>query len=223
MTQPYTDTDSNQPYVGFDLDDVLVDLRSHLSKSMSDRMGRHIDWRHWQSYNFYEGMMSHQDFMQMIIDDRLLEQCRPEHGALEVLQELNKEGIKIAIITARGFHPEGFAVTMEMLQRSGMPFDRLHIVEHRKGKAEPALSIENLVAYADDHAAHLDAISSAFGRANRDLHLSLVTRPWNASADGYHRVEHLKQFMHEALKRCERLDSIGGPEHLSAIKTNMRR
>ena len=207
----HTNTVSEELWVGFDLDDVLVDLRTHLSRSISERMGRHIDWRNWQSYNFYEGMMSHQDFMSMIIEDRLLEKCRPEPGAVEALEKLHKENIKIAIITARGFHPEGHAVTCESLRLSGMPFDRLHIVEHGKGKADPALSIENLVAYVDDHAAHLDAISKAFGQAGRDLHLSLVSRPWNVTVKDHHRIDHLDHFMVEALKRCEQMQNQTAP------------
>ena len=174
-----------------------------MSEGLSRRIGRPFHWREWKNYDFYSGFMSREEFAQMIVDDGMLERCQPEPGAARIMRQLKEEGLQIAILTARGFHPNAREVTLRHLELHGMPVDHLEIVEHQKGKAVPALALPNLISYVDDHVGHLDAIGKAFEQAGRDLHMSLMTRPWNEHASWHHRITSLDDFVDVTLDRLQ--------------------
>lgn len=129
----------------------------------------------------------------------MLQSCQPEKEAAETVTRLKEAGYNIAIITARGYHPEAYAVTQEWLRQHGIPVDRLEIVGAGKSKSAVIESIPNLTAYIDDHLAHLEGLRSLAALPDREFDLFVMDRPWNVKDNGFNRLYRLAQYADHAI------------------------
>lgn len=204
------------PWVGFDVDEVLANLRDGLARQMTTRFGKDLDWRQWHDYSFFLPHMSQQEFYGMIMEDRLLEQCQPEPGAVGFLNSLKQAGFNIALITSRGFHPNAHSLTKDWLETHEFDVDFLHVVPHGQGKSDVVLGLPNVLAYVDDYLGHLDDIDvrikamksskSSFGSMiAADPLLCVMDRPWNQhDVNGHRRVRSVSEFHDIVLEEFEK-------------------
>jgi 5'(3')-deoxyribonucleotidase len=183
--------DQRTPYAGFDLDGVIADVHHGMAESMQRATGVNLHWSQWHAYDFFKfyGMEVDQ-FLELLVRDRVLETAPPAGGAVGAMQAIREAGLKIAIVTARGFHPSADAVTRDWLTRHNIPFDDLIVVHNGASKADALNSLGRVVSYVDDHIGNLE-----------DLHdngiaapLYLMSQPWNASDERFERVRDLPEY-----------------------------
>lgn len=182
-------------WIGFDLDDVLANMRTPMCKSYSKATGQNVKIEDWTDYNFFLEKMSPATFLQMIIDDRILHTCQPEPDAAACIERLQSKGYKVAVVTARGYHPDAHGVTQNWLESHGMNVDSLKIVQPGQSKAMALGELPGLVAYVDDHLAHLESTQAAHPHVD----LYLMARPWNQHDQKFKRLFTVSEYAEQVL------------------------
>ena len=162
-----------------DLDDVLANLRDSLYRTLSRASGVKLHWRHWRSYDLcehYPTVCNRLD--EILVDDRTLESCRPEPGAVAATRALAELGFEIAIVTARGWHPKAEAVTRDWLDEHGIQYDHLSIVSLGGSKLEALKRFRRITLAVDDHPDHVRRYDMV------GIPALLMDRPWNVGWPG---------------------------------------
>jgi uncharacterized HAD superfamily protein len=175
--------------LGFDLDEVVVNLTDVLSEYIQNNYG--LDWspENFAQYNFkYCTFVEDEVLNKKIIDDMFLlandsdfqTKCEPVVGAREVLQKLKRQGHKIFFISARP--KQNQPQTFKWLRQQEIPFDGLKVIGHDKVKGYYGMKLM-LDMFVDDLEKHLDSMWRFKKRWRKGL--LLYTRPWNIkSIDG---------------------------------------
>lgn len=184
---------SNEKWVGFDLDDVLANMRDDMVRSFSQRCGIDYQVSDWTDYTFFQKHMNLDEFLKMIVDDEIIRKCKPDVGVFDALDELKGEGYSSAVITARGYHPGAHELTQAWFREHKLDIDRLVIVGSNQSKADVLHELPPLCAYVDDHPGHLDAIFKKLG-PDVSPKLCLMDRPWNQGREDHHRIYHVNDF-----------------------------
>ena len=165
-----------RPFVVFDLDDTLANLREHLMAMLNRRTGRAIHWTAWRRYELVTVYgASVEQILEWVLQDRVLESAHLEPHAREAVVAARGAGYRVAVVTARGWHPRGEAITRGWLERHGIEVDALHLVPAFGCKAEVLARLGPVHHYVDDHAGHLHPARAV--PSVRETHL--LDRPWN--------------------------------------------
>jgi hypothetical protein len=184
-----------------DLDDVLANLREALYRSLARASGIAVHWRHWRSYDLREHYPTVLDRLdEILIDDRTLESCRPEPGAVAATGALKDLGFEIAIVTARGWHPRAEAITRDWLGEHGIRHDHLRIVPLGANKLEALAPFRRIALAVDDHPDHVRRYLRA------GIPALLMDRPWNAefpadAGKNVTRIVHCREIVLESNRR----------------------
>lgn len=161
-----------------DIDDVIGDLKNALYSSLSRRFPQVQPPENWTSFNI-AGLygITIEEFLDAIIEDELLSSIPLAEGALEALNALKDSGRPIVLITSRGYHPDGYAVTKAWLEHLGVPFHDLLIVPEGSTKAQAAATKypNGFLYMMDDYPKNLDDMKAA-GLVS---HTILIDQPWN--------------------------------------------
>jgi FMN phosphatase YigB (HAD superfamily) len=163
-------------YIAFDLDDVLANLRDPLMTVLNRETGRDIHWRQWTEYEL-SGIYgaSVERIMDWVHRFGVLEAATPEPWARATLEAVRRAGYRVAVVTARGWHPRGETLTWTWLARYALKVDEVHLVSGGRSKAEVLARLGAVEHYVDDHLGHL---YPAQGSSKiRQLHV--LDRPWN--------------------------------------------
>lgn len=163
-------------YAIFDLDDVLANLRDPIQAALTKRFGKDIHHREWDRYDLsdiYEVPLN--EIVDAFIEHEILDHARPEPGAAEALCCARECGHQVAILTARGWHPDGDALTREWLAAHGLLPDLLHIVPLHQKKEEVLGRYSGIAWMIDDNPAHV--LGAA--RSGAVQSVVLMERPWN--------------------------------------------
>jgi hypothetical protein len=184
-----------RPFVGFDLDEVLLGMRDLVHASLARRLGGYPHWAYWSDFLHFErfapGRIDLKGFLDAIIEDEILENAPMEPGALQAVQEIRAMGLRTAVITARGYHPRGEQVTHDWLAKHGFEMDEVCVVGVRENKAERVRALGPMIAYIDDHAKNLDQLEEAGVGGVKVLHV----RPWSAAQrDRFASVESIEEY-----------------------------
>lgn len=201
-----------EQWIGFDLDDVVANLRDLFVKSMNQKLGVNIQVKDWLSYDHFQSYMSAQEFLQLIVDDRILETCEAEPGAISSIQRLQAKGYKVAIVTARGYHPRGRQITEQWFSGQGLKVDSLQLVEPGQSKVDALSKLPNLVGYVDDHIKHLESITKGLPHVNSYL----MTRPWNQHEKRFERVFTVSEYAEKTL--CLQNDKLTKNESMNRMR-----
>ncbi len=193
LCHPGATTEVNgRPYIVFDLDDVLANLRDHLMAMLWRKTGRHIHWNDWQQYELgsvYEA--STEIIMQWVLEEQVLESASLEPHAVRAVQAAKARGYAVAVVTARGWHPRGRRLTEDWLGNYGLDVDELHLVPAFGDKSGVLRDFREVAYFVDDHVGHLYPA--------RDLpevkKVLLVDRPWNRQDREMHRLFGLDEFI----------------------------
>jgi len=181
-----------RPYVAFDLDDVLANLRDHLMVVLNRETGRDIHWRQWDRYELsgvYD--LSIEQILHLVLEHGVLEAATLEPLAGAAVAASRAAGYRVAVVTARGWHPRGEALTRAWLHGYGLEVDALHLVRTFHGKAAALEALGEVAHFVDDHVGHLyPALDLPRVQA-----VHLLDRPWNQHDRQLHRLHGLGQFI----------------------------
>lgn len=179
-----------RPYVVFDLDDTLANLREHLMASLNRRTGREVHWTEWRRYELV-GVYgaSVEQILAWVLEDRVLEAATLEPHAREAVASARRAGYRVAVVTARGWHPQGETITRRWLDRHGIHLDALHLVPAFGSKAGVLARLGPVEHFVDDHAGHLHPARAL--PTVRATHL--LDRPWNRDDTTLNRLHGLDE------------------------------
>lgn len=182
-----------QPIIGFDLDEVLCNLRDGTMAALRRRHGYYPHWSEWTTFGHNRAHgVSDEEYLRIIVEERILEAAALEPFAREVIDDCHRLGFRTAVITARGYHPRGEEVTREWLDRHALKIDELRIVKFGESKVDVIRALGPVRAYIDDNADHIDALYAAGVGGD----LRMISRPWNADVDAFYRLKDLNWFGH---------------------------
>lgn len=160
-----------------DLDDTLGCLKSRLQeiyrRATGDNTISYNDWDNYGHPNRY-GISSEQ-LSELFIEDNSLQLMKPFEGAVEVTALMKSRGFNVEIVTARGWHPDGYNVTKKWLDDNYISYDRINIVPLFQCKEEATRHIENVALFVDDRLDHCVNVYES-GRIGKSL---VLAQPWN--------------------------------------------
>lgn len=174
--------------IAFDLDGVLCDLVPGFCKVIKELTGHELQPHEWVRYDqFQDHNLTFDQCHQGLIDHNVLEDAHiPTHIA-DALRALWQLGYELAIITKRGWHPQGKVITETILDIAGLHFTYLFVIGINESKI-PALqylqSKGQVMAFVEDHTDTLHEASSVFD----DIHLIVRDQPWNRHCNLYPRI-----------------------------------
>ena len=109
-----------------DLDDVLAILRKSLYQTLTAVTGINTHWRQWPHYDLTRHYnISKAELNSVLMREQVLENCAPEPEAAATTHALRELGYRQIIITARGWHPDAYAITSDWLTQHGIYHDEL--------------------------------------------------------------------------------------------------
>jgi hypothetical protein len=184
-----------KPFVAFDLDEVILNLRDGCHAALARRLGGYPHWSQWTDFLHMEkrGVLVKQ-FLDMIVEECILETATIEPGAWEAINWIRDLGFRTAVVTARGYHPRGEQITNDWLEQHDIVMDEVVVVPFGKTKVDALRDLGDVAAYIDDHADHIAALHGAGVGGMLVLH----DRPWNQNAGAsYFRVPNLTVFSTE--------------------------
>ncbi len=169
--------------LGFDLDEVVVDLASEFEIHLESTYG--IEWPIdcFIHYGFVECIFSNDeelnarivaDMISIANDIDFQFKAKPIEGAIEVLHKLKKAGHKLYFITSRP--KQNQPMTFKWLRKNNVPFDELAVV----GQTQPKGTFGrrySLDMYVDDLHNHLESMLHYKKRWKKGL--LLMNKPWN--------------------------------------------
>lgn len=181
-----------KPVVVVDLDDVIIDLDANMRPYFNQKYGKSFAKEEMVNFYGYTEMygISLEQFYEDIREGQLLERAEPIEGSLQALELLSRTH-DIIFITARGYHPDAYAITEdwldEKMDEAGLvsPYD-LKICGFGQSKAEAFLEfikgnlwysdVRHAEAMFDDNRHNLESLRSVHLVKN----IYLITQPWNS-------------------------------------------
>lgn len=151
----------------FDMDDVLTDFATSSYETMVALGYPDIPVSAWPNYNINDiyGLPSHLEFIQIMIEQQILQKSKVKEHALDTLLAFKEKGFHIGILTARGWHPEAQKITNEYVIKNELPVDKIVIAgHHTQGKlfyASQFLEDGEIFCYVDDSPKHIRDFSDA--------------------------------------------------------------
>jgi hypothetical protein len=189
--------DLDQGWGWFDVDDVLVESAPLFQASLDKWSGLCVPCETWEhnAFHLFYGVAS--DDAERMAElrllwqrDRVLERSPLSEGAAQALDEVHNMGLKIGLITARAWHPDGLAITEQMARDNHLPVERVVTLPFESTKADLlALQGVRVESFLDDTTRHAEACAKAGYRS------AVLTRPWNKNAPAHlARVASIAQF-----------------------------
>ncbi len=183
---------SNQPYVVFDLDDVLANLREHLMSMLRHQTGQNVHWNEWHQYELGSVYNTTAEvIMGWVLEHRVLESASLEPHARVAVHAARQSGHRVAVVTARAWHPRGERLTEEWLTEHGLDIDELHLVPAFGDKSGVLRGLGSVAYFIDDHLGHLYP-ARVLPEVGETL---LIDRPWNRQDREMRRLFGLDEFV----------------------------
>ena len=185
--------------LGFDLDEVVVNLTDELEKYLEVKYNIYWPAEYFNQYGLTDCIYHSDEKLNKVIQKDLKREvnspkfqlvAKPFDGAKEALRLFKDLGHKIYLITARPKRNE--VSTKCWLKQNNISFDKLIVVgqEEEKGIYSNEL---NLDMFVDDLEKHL--ISMSIYRKRWKKGLLLFDRPWNTEATQFSRIKNWKEII----------------------------
>ncbi len=185
--------------LGFDLDEVVVNLTDRLEKYIKDTYDIYWPAEYFIEYSIMGGTYNEdmelnkemqKDLLKVVNSPELQLTAKPFDGAKEALLLLKEAGHKIFFITSR---PEtNTDSTLEWLKNNNIQFDSLEVIGRDKEKGFYGNKLD-LDMFVDDLEKHLVSMSNHKKEWSKGL--LLFDRPWNTKDTSFNRVDGWKEIM----------------------------
>lgn len=162
-----------------DLDDVLANLRESLHRILHRETGIDLHWKHWRHYDLRRHYLLESPALDaLLVREQALESCEPEPGAAAATRALVALGLRVVIVTARGWHPRAADITRAWLEHQAMAFDDLRVVPLGGNKLQAIGDCRDIRLAVDDHPTHVTRYRE------RGIPALIMDRPWNLDTPG---------------------------------------
>jgi len=184
--------------LGFDLDEVVVDLVSEMELHLGVQYG--IEWTihdfikfdimecNFHSEPEFNGKIQ-KELKELANDADFQFKAEPFPEAKRAIQLLKKTGHKIIFITSRP--KQNQPLTFRWLRNHGIPFDALEVIGHSEDKGFYGRR-HNLDMFVDDCLPHLESMYSY--KKNWRKGLLLLDKPWNSDYIDSNRFRRVKNW-----------------------------
>lgn len=171
--------------LGFDLDEVVVDLTAEMEIYLKEKYGLDLSKDVFQLYKFadcvfHEDRMKNDAIVKELIrlaDDAEFQLgAKPVEGAAECLRRFKRSGHKLYFITHRP--KENRSSTFKWMRDNRIPYDEVFVTGKTAEKGLLGRKLK-LDMYVDDLEIHLDSMLKYKRRWPRGL--LLMDRPWNSN------------------------------------------
>lgn len=185
--------------LGFDLDEVVVNLTDVIEKYMKDTYDIYWPAECFKDYSLIDGTYHNDKGFNEIIQKDLLRvanspefqlTAKPFNGSREALLLLKELGHKIFFITSRPKKNE--SLTIKWLEHNDIPFDELNVIGHDEEKGVYGHKLD-LDMFVDDLEKHL--VSMFKYKKTWNGGLLLFDRPWNTKDTHFNRMKNWKEIM----------------------------
>lgn len=183
--------EGGQKWAIFDMDDVVVNFIDNIYPHLKEVIKDIPSKENIRSYAFENYFKSDDEFFAFLKDRKLIETSEIHKDAVEVINSFKQEGFKIGILTARGWHPNGFYLTKKYLTDHGVEFDKIVLSgDHKENKSQYLSEFNgDLHVFIDDSVRHVK------GMLDKDVLAVLQTRTWNELCDeDLKRVDNLSEY-----------------------------
>jgi len=154
-----------------DIDDTVADFRTPFCDLIYHHTGVWQHWSQWENLDFkkvYPGIDF--DYFKAIIDEQLLENLRLDDIGWPSVFKYAYSRWDVIVLSSRGYHPHGKAVTEKWLKDRDMPFTRVCIVNgYDKTTEIKQLGIKPRLLI-DDHPEILTNFENHFPKAVVKMH-----------------------------------------------------
>ncbi len=172
-----------------DFDDVLCETARTLAGVVKRRFGKEVPFERIHSFDLKRSFnLTDEETAYLVAlfhDDGLLGSVDPVPGALEGLKTWSDAGWRVWIVTGRP--PDTYHVSKQWLERRGVAFERLLMVDKyaRRHKPIPGIPIMTLdEVYQTDFALAVEDSPdmAALLLERSKIPVALLDRPWNAAS-----------------------------------------
>jgi hypothetical protein len=174
--------------------------------ALNQKTGKNL---HWSSYSTYDIPtlygLDKDEFLQLLIDDKVIEQAEIHDSSYQFLSDLHALNYYVVLITARGWHPQGAAITEQWVLDHKLNVDELIVVGADQSKTEVTEKFGDIVFSIDDRIKHC----REYTQTGRVKHVLVYDAPWNAHMtrwnsdwEGYDYDERIYD-LHEIIKHVD--------------------
>jgi len=171
--------------LGFDLDEVVVNLADGLSEHIKGNYGVDCSIENFVNYGLEDAKFSDDkefndriihETLQIVVDPVFQSSCKPIEGAPETLRELKRSGHELFFISARPLANK--KATLKWMNKYDIPFDSVKLIDRKENKGWYGASLQ-LDMFVDDLEQHLISMWRFKDRWRKGL--LLYDSPWNAN------------------------------------------
>lgn len=189
-----------RPTIALDCDDTLVNLRDPMMAMLNQLSHRQWHWHDWADYHLHRRYrMTPCRLLDLIIEQGVLEQARPEPEAAAAIRSLREAGFRIEVWTARRFHPDALRITAQTLAPLGIGPDDIRLFRLTESKARRMIQRKNVQWLVDDCPRHARSLHRR-GQGDRVVVPAL---PWNRNTAAI-RMRSLAQIANHITTRSRR-------------------
>lgn len=160
-----------------DIDDTIGDMRSLLCQTLNNHTGKDIHWSQWDRFRVEELYdVTYDEFFKLLQRDSIVENMHPHPESASFSQDLKAADYRVALLTARNWHPESREVTERWLASHGIAYDDLLICDVETKKADMIKDVYGSVHFTVD-----DSVAQNVGyiKSRHVENVFVYDMPWN--------------------------------------------
>lgn len=176
---------SKKPILAIDCDGCCSNLIPGIVKMCSIVSSATVSEEDWIHYDYFKTIgMTIDQFLDGHIEFNILQNATIYEGVAVAISYARENGYEVAIVTSRGFHPDGENITREWFKKHNCDVDHMVLVGIHETKVNALKSLGNVAAYIDDYLPHLEDIAAS----DLDINLFLMDQPWNCEDTQFNRI-----------------------------------
>lgn len=158
-----------------DLDDTLADFRTPMIEIVNRVTGKDTKW---EGYDIPDDAgLTHAEFIDILIKEDIISKIGINDSSRKFLNDLHKLGYYTVLITARGWHPYGRALTQQWVAEHELDINELIVVDAHQSKTDVITKFGGDIVFSiDDRIKHCREYSQS---GNVD-HVLLYDAIWNS-------------------------------------------
>lgn len=170
-----------------DCDDTIARLAIPLQNALNMATNKSYYWKNWTGCNLEEIYdISSEQFIEIMIEGRVLEQALPIAGMQEALERMSDQGYAIRVCTKRSWHPQAMELTKSWFDDFNLTYDSIDIIGLNESKAD-IMKKWNSECLIDDQ---LHNCQAAYTHGYDSY---LIRMPWHEQVTGFKTVNHLNE------------------------------
>lgn len=171
----------NMGFIGLDLDDVVVDMKSFLVYAFNKEFDLQLKKEDWTEYNLMKAFdIEYDEVLDIFHKYNIIQNSKVFDYSVESIEKIKDMGFEPFCLTARGWHGDAETLTREYFEEHKIPIDNIIILPNGMNKGE-YLKKSGIKAHSfiDDNFTQASSVSVS----NMVDKVYLKNETWNNSID----------------------------------------